>query len=66
MRGDVGKALADASADDAQLLLSLLVWPDECPDPRVVDEWLRRRTTLKGGRDRAGVRGHPTPARADE
>jgi hypothetical protein len=31
MRGDVGKALADASADDAQLLLSLLVWQDECP-----------------------------------
>jgi hypothetical protein len=31
MRGDVGKALADASADEAQLLLSLLVWPEECP-----------------------------------
>lgn len=50
MRGDVGKALADASADDAQLLLSLLVWPDECPDPRVVDEWLRREAAGAGER----------------
>jgi hypothetical protein len=44
MRGDVGKALADVpTPEDAQLLLSLLVWPEECPDPRVVDEWLRRQ-----------------------
>ena len=41
MKGNVGKALTHASADDAQLILSLLVWPEECPDPRVVDEWLR-------------------------
>jgi hypothetical protein len=27
----VGKALPDASADDAQLILPLLVWPEECP-----------------------------------
>lgn len=42
-RGAVGDVLAGASADEAQLLLSLLVWPEECPDPRVVDEWLRRQ-----------------------
>jgi hypothetical protein len=28
---------------EAQLALSYLVWPKECPDPRVVDEWLRRQ-----------------------
>jgi hypothetical protein len=43
MSPEVGKALAAASAHEAQLLLSLLVWPNECPDPRVVDEWLRRK-----------------------
>ena len=43
MKASVGKALAHASADDAQLILSLLVWPEACPDPRVVDEWMRRQ-----------------------
>ena len=43
MSTGVGKALVNASADDAQLILSLLVWPKECPDPRVVDAWLRRQ-----------------------
>jgi hypothetical protein len=37
----VGAVLADATSEEAQLILSLLVWPKECPDPRVVDEWLR-------------------------
>jgi hypothetical protein len=41
-RAYVGDVLAPASpAREAQLLLSLLVWPEECPDPRVVDEWVR-------------------------
>jgi hypothetical protein len=43
MTGNVGKALSNASAVDAQLILSLLVWPEDCPDPRVVDAWLRRQ-----------------------
>ena len=38
---DVGKALADVTGEDAQLLLSLLVWPKDAPLPSVVDEWVR-------------------------
>ena len=49
MSTNVGKALVNASADDAQLILSLLVWPKECPDPRVVDAWLRRQETGRDG-----------------
>ena len=39
--GAIGDVLAAATSEDAQLLLSLLVWPEECPDPRLLDEWLR-------------------------
>ena len=35
-----------ATPREAQLALSYLVWPKECPDPRVVDEWLRRSDRL--------------------
>ena len=49
MKASLGKALAHASADDAQLILSFLVWPKDCPDPRVVDEW----ATASGGGRRA-------------
>jgi hypothetical protein len=38
--------LAESTGPEAQLLLSYLVWPKEAPDPRVVDEWIRR--TLPG------------------
>ena len=41
-RGSVAAFLTDATGDEAQLALSFLVWPEECPDPRVVDEWLQR------------------------
>jgi hypothetical protein len=52
MRGDVGKALADASADDAQLLLSLLVWCGRTSAP-IRGSWTsgcdgRRRGPAKG------------------
>lgn len=36
------RLLEDASGEEAQLALSYIVWPGEAPDPRVVDEWLRR------------------------
>jgi hypothetical protein len=42
----IGTFLAEATGPDAQLALSFIVWPGEAPDPRVVDEWLRRN----GGR----------------
>ncbi len=34
--------LKDATAAEAQLALSLIVWPSQAPDPRVVDAWVRR------------------------
>ena len=43
MRTFYRNALAEADADEAQLILSLLVWPKDCPDPSVVDEWVRRK-----------------------
>jgi hypothetical protein len=44
IRFPVGELLKDASAEEAQLVLSYLVWPRDAPDPRVVDKWLRRRS----------------------
>ena len=38
----VSALLGTLEGKDAQLVLSYIVWPDECPDPRLVDEWLRR------------------------
>jgi hypothetical protein len=40
--GGIGPYLADATGPEAQLALSFIVWPGEAPDPRIVDEWLRR------------------------
>ena len=40
--GGIGPYLADATGAEAQLALSFNVWPGEAPDPRLVDEWLRR------------------------
>jgi hypothetical protein len=39
---NIGEILRDANADEAQLALSLIVWLQEAPDPRIVDEWVRR------------------------
>ena len=39
---DLGELLKTATAAEAQLALSLIVWPNQAPDPRVVDEWVRR------------------------
>ena len=39
---DLRGLLKDATAAEAQLALSLIVWPSQAPDPRVVDEWVRR------------------------
>jgi hypothetical protein len=33
--------LTEATAEEAQLALSYLVWPKQAPDPRLVDEWVR-------------------------
>jgi hypothetical protein len=41
---DVRELLKDATASEAQLALSLIVWPKQAPDPRVVDEWVRLHT----------------------
>lgn len=38
----VGELLGELEGEEAQLVLSYLIWPGECPDPRVVDEWVRR------------------------
>ena len=37
--------LGDATGEEAQLALSLYVWPEDCPDPRVVDAWVRANCT---------------------
>jgi hypothetical protein len=39
--GDVSGLLAEATAEEAQLILSLMISPEAAPDPRVVDEWVR-------------------------
>ena len=31
-----------ATQREAQLALSYMVWPEQAPDPRVVDAWLRQ------------------------
>lgn len=46
---DVLEMLKDATAAEAQLALSLIVWPSQAPDPRVVGEWVVRR--LQSRRD---------------
>jgi len=38
---DFGKLLLDVSAEEAQLVLSYVVWPEAAPLPRAVDEWVR-------------------------
>jgi hypothetical protein len=35
--------LEEATPEECQLALSYLVWPDEAPDPRLVDEYVRRQ-----------------------
>jgi hypothetical protein len=34
----VSDLLATLEAEDAQLVLGYILWPDEYPDPRIVDE----------------------------
>ena len=46
--GVVGAVLADATAEEAQLVLSFIVWPGEAPDPRLVDAWVRREQGTGG------------------
>jgi hypothetical protein len=36
------KFMEGATSGEAQLALSYLIWPDEAPDPRLVDEWISR------------------------
>jgi len=45
--GSYGDLLVGASSGEAQLILSLLVWPHAAPDPRLVDEWVRVRAALR-------------------
>ena len=39
----LSKYLGEATSVEAQLALSYLVWPKDAPDPRAVDEWVRRQ-----------------------
>jgi len=48
LKGSYLEALAEASPDDALLILSLLVWPEEYPDPGLLAEWLRTRSDQDG------------------
>jgi hypothetical protein len=43
MRQDYAALLVGASSKEAQLILSLLVWPNGAPDPRLVDVWVRKQ-----------------------
>jgi len=43
MRRDYGELLVGASSREAQLILSLIVWPKGAPDPRLVDAWVRKK-----------------------
>jgi hypothetical protein len=56
---DIRELLHDATGEEAQLALSYLLWPDECPDPRLVDEWVRRE---QGYAAAASEIGAPTAA----
>ena len=55
----VATFLTEATSLEAQLALSYLVWPNGAPDPRVVDEWIRRHgITVRldvGGRNSCGT-----------
>jgi hypothetical protein len=50
--GDVSGLLAESTAEEAQLILSLMIWPEAAPDPRVVDEWVR---SLSGSANSRGT-----------
>lgn len=43
MTRDYGAMLVGASSREAQLILSLLVWPNGAPDPRLIDAWVRQQ-----------------------
>ena len=59
--------MVGASPREAQLALSYLVWPKEAPDPRLVDEWVRRHWTGYGTEDAAtSWPGGLEPGRAGE
>jgi hypothetical protein len=68
--GGIGPYLADATGAEAQLALSFIVWPGEAPDPRLVDEWVRRsgaewlpeRRSSGSRRTDAARRTHDAPA----
>jgi hypothetical protein len=48
MTRDYGELLVGASSKEAQLILSLLVWPQGAPDPRLVDEWIQEQRSGLG------------------
>ena len=54
--GGIGPYLADATGLEAQLALSFIVWPGEAPDPRRVDEWVRRQVAAPVTADAPGQR----------
>ena len=37
----VGELLGTLESEEAQLVLSYIVWPSEAPDPRTIDAWVR-------------------------
>jgi hypothetical protein len=62
------EVLAEATGPEAQLLLSFYVWPQEVPDPRLVDKWMRSADDTARGMHRGmhhprkpGITGTPDP-----
>jgi len=55
MTRDYGELLVGASSKEAQLILSLLVWPQGAPDPRLVDAWIQKQRWGTGQRERSGL-----------
>ena len=43
MTQDYAELLVGPSSKEAQLILSLLVWPKGAPDPRLIDAWVRKQ-----------------------
>jgi hypothetical protein len=44
----ISRLLRTLTPSDAQLLLSYLIWPRECPDPRLIDQFVREGGLARG------------------
>jgi hypothetical protein len=52
---NIGELLGELEGEDAQLVLSYIVWPGGAPLPSVVDEWVRREAADAKTLDRSGA-----------